>query len=59
LGKKISSKIAEITSTIIPRSDEFVVQALDRYDYYEQSTKSLKRFGNFEEEKDEIDEERL
>jgi hypothetical protein len=48
LGKKISSKIAEVTSTIAPRSDEFVVQALDRYDYYEQSTKSLKRFGNFE-----------
>jgi hypothetical protein len=34
LGKKISSKIAEVTSTITPRSDEFIVQALDRYDYY-------------------------
>lgn len=43
---------------MIPRSEEFVVQALDRYDYYEHKTKSLKRFGNFEEEKDEADEEK-
>lgn len=49
LGKKISSKIAWKTALIIPRNDEFVVQALDRYDYYEKNSKALKRFNKFEE----------
>lgn len=52
LGKKISSRIAEIIFHIEPRSDEFVVQSLDRYDFYDRDSRSLRRFGAFETERD-------
>ena len=48
LGKKISSRIAEVIFHIEPRSDEFVVQSLDRYDFFDRESRSLKKFGAFE-----------
>ena len=59
LGRKIAFKIAERTAMVIPKDDEFVVQPLDRYDYYEQKSKALKRFSRFEVEADELQEENL
>jgi hypothetical protein len=36
-----------------------VVQSIDRYDYYDQPTRSLRRFGGFDSDKDEEEEEIL
>lgn len=44
LGKRITSRIAERTNKIVPAEDEFVVEALDQYDYFDESINGMKKF---------------
>ena len=44
LGKKITSRIAERTNRKIPPEDEFLMNALDQYDYYDSEIKGMKKF---------------
>ncbi len=43
LGKKITTRISERTSFKNPELGEFVVQAFDEYDYYDERVKAMKR----------------
>lgn len=47
LGKRITSRIAERTSTKPPEDDEFVVIALDQYDYFDERIHGMKKFESF------------
>jgi len=57
LGKKITTRIAEKTSHKDPYEGEFVVMALDEYDYYDDKVNAMKRSVMVEKtSKDEEDE---
>lgn len=60
LGKKITSRIAERTTRVIPPEDEFLMNALDQYDYYDAEIKGMKKFESMNlEDKLEQEEEVL
>lgn len=44
LGKRITSRIAEKTYRKVPPEDEFLINALDQYDYYDVSIRGMKKF---------------
>lgn len=44
LGKRITSRIAERTTRRVPDEDEFVVNALDQYDYFDSNIHGMKKF---------------
>jgi hypothetical protein len=46
LGKKIASRISERTNAVPPKRDEFIVQSLDLYDYYDDRVRAMKRSVN-------------
>lgn len=58
LGKKITSRISERTNKKETRADEFIVDSLDLYDYYDDKVRAMKRSINEEKSSnDEVDEE--
>ena len=60
LGKRITSRIAERTKRRVPDEDEFIVNALDQYDYFDSRIGGMKKFESLTlSDKEEEEEESL